>query len=67
MVIPTELMEKWKVLKSAGDAKKMAEQLEGSAAETFNRAFREGECRDDVFKVMAEFYEQKANVIKEYL
>lgn len=67
MVIPKKLLEKWKVLKSPGDSEKMSEQLPGSAAETFNRAFREGKCRDDVFQVMGNFYENKANLIKEYL
>lgn len=67
MEIPKELMEKWKVLRSPGDADKMAESLNGSAGETFNRAFREGKCRDEVFKIMADFYEEKAKLIKEYL
>jgi hypothetical protein len=67
MKIPQRLIDKWKVLKSPGDAEKMAENLEGSAAETFNRAFREGKCRDEVFAVMAKFYEEKAKLIKEYL
>lgn len=67
MEIPAKLLNKWKVLKSPGDAEKMAEKLPGSAAETFNRAFREEKCRDEVFKVMAEFYEEKAKLIKEFL
>jgi hypothetical protein len=67
MEIPKELIGKWKVLRSKGDSDKMVEKVPGSAAETFNRAFREGRCRDEVFKAMAEFYEEKANLIKEYL
>jgi hypothetical protein len=67
MNIPAKLMAKWKALRSPGDADKMADKLTGSAAETFNRAFREGKCRDEVFTVMAEFYEEKAKLIKEYL
>ena len=67
MEIPKKLIAKWKVLRSPGDSEKMADRLEGSAAETFNRAFREGKCRDDVFKTMADFYEQKTELIKEYL
>lgn len=67
MKIPAKLIKKWEVLRSHGDADKMAEKLDGSAAETFNRAFRKGNCRDDVFKVMADFYEEKAVLIKEYL
>jgi hypothetical protein len=45
----------------------MAANLEGSAAETFNRAFREGKCRDEVFEVMASFYQEKAELIKQYI
>jgi hypothetical protein len=67
MEIPAKLLNKWKVLRSPGDADKMVEKLPGSAAETFNRAFREEKCRDEVFKVMAEFYEEKEKVIKAYL
>jgi len=67
MEIPEKLRKKWETLRSPGDGEKMAEKLDGSAAETFNRAFREGKCRDEVFKVMAAFYEEKVNLIKEYL
>lgn len=67
MIIPDKLIKKWEALRSPGDSEKMAEKLPGSASETFNRAFREGKCRDDVFKVMGDFYEEKAQLIKEYL
>jgi len=67
MEIPAKLLNKWRVLRSPGDSDKMADKLPGSAAETFNRAFREEKCRDEVFKVMAEFYEEKEKLIKEYL
>lgn len=67
MIIPERLKKKWEVLRTPGDADKLTERLDGSAAETFNRAFRLGRCRDEVFKVMADFYEEKANLVKEYL
>jgi hypothetical protein len=67
MVIPEKLIKKWQALRTPGDSEKMAEKLEKSAAETFNRAFREGRCRDDVFETMAAFYEEKAKLIKQYL
>lgn len=67
MTIPEKLLKKWKTLRSPGDAEKMAEKLPGSAAETFNRAIRLGKCRDEVFEVLAAFYEDKAKLIKEYL
>ena len=67
MEIPVKLISKWEALRSPGDSAKMAEKLPGSSAETFNRAFREKKCRDDVFKVMADFYDEKAAMIKEYI
>ena len=67
MEIPAKLIKKWEALRSPGDAEKMAEKLPGTAAETFNRAIRLGKCRDEVFKIMAAFYEEKASLIKEYL
>lgn len=67
MIIPEKLIKKWEVLRTPGDSDKMADKLEGSAAETFNRAFRLGRCNDNVFKVMADFYEEKAQLIKDYL
>lgn len=67
MTIPEKLTKKWEALRSPGDAKEMADKLPGSSAETFNRAFRLGKCRDEVFRIMADFYEEKAKLIKEYL
>lgn len=67
MEIPEKLIKKWQILRTPGDSEKMAEKLAGSAAETFNRAFREAKCRDEVFSVMADFYEEKAKLIKQYL
>lgn len=67
MEIPAKLMDKWKALRSPGDTDKMADKLKGSAAETFNRAFREGKCRDEVFKIMAEYYDEKVEFLRQYL
>jgi hypothetical protein len=67
MEISEKLISKWQALRSPGDADKMAEKLPGSAAETFNRAFRLKKCRDEVFKIMADFYDGKAELIKQYL
>jgi hypothetical protein len=67
MKIPDKILKKWEVLRSPDDSKKLAERLPGSTVETFQRAFREGKCPDEVFKVMAPFYEEKATMIKEYL
>ena len=67
MVIPDKILKKWKTLRSPGDADKLAEKSDGISPDTFNRSFISGKCRDEVFKVMADFYEEKAKLIKEYL
>lgn len=67
MIIPKKLLKKWEALRSPGDAAKMAKKIEGGYAEVFHRAFRQGKCNDDVFKVMSDFYEEKAELIKAYL
>jgi hypothetical protein len=67
MTIPDKLIKKWELLRTPGDAAKLAERMDGGYPEIFNRAFRDGRCNDDVFKAMADFYEEKAKLIKEYL
>lgn len=67
MIIENELLDKWKRLRSPEDTGKLAEKMEGGYSELFNRAFRSGKCSDEVFKIMAEFYEEKIKLIKEYL
>lgn len=66
MTIPDKLIKKWLILRSPGDADKMAEKA-GVTADYITRSIRLGKSRDEVFKVIAEFYEDKANLIKEYL
>lgn len=67
MKIPEKLLKKWETLRSAQDTKKMAAEMENGYPELFNRAFRKGECRDDVFIIMKEFYSEKEELIKEAL
>lgn len=67
MIIEKQLLEKWSALRSPEDTKKLAEKMDGGYPELFARVFREGKCNDSVFKLMADFYEEKANLIKEYL
>lgn len=67
MIIEKELLDKWKALRSSEDTTKLAEKMENGYPEIFMRAFREGKCNDDIFKIMADFYEEKANLIKQYL
>jgi hypothetical protein len=71
MTIPDKLIEKWMLLRSQGDGVKIAElaATEGieCSDETVNRALRTGKVNDDLFKLMAEYYEQKAEMVKAYL
>lgn len=73
MNIPDELWEKWKVLYTPGDSIKMAQQMQKSFPhmksnyEYFNRAMRDKKCNDTIFKIMADFFEAKSEMIKEYL
>lgn len=70
MEIPKEILNKWAVLRSPGDAEKIAAGMpddERVSDETVRRVYKDGKCNDQVFKAMAEFYEQKAEMIKEYL
>lgn len=67
MLIEQELLKKWKALRSPEDTGKMAEKMENGYPELFARALRDGKCNDEVFKIIADFYEAKANLIKEYL
>lgn len=70
MKIPKALIEKWTKLKSHGDGKKLV--AAAGSGSTINdadisRAFSKGECRDDVFVLMAEFYRKKEEMINGYL
>lgn len=70
MEVPKEILDKWAVLRSPGDAEKIVAGMpeeDRVSDETIRRVFLNGKCSDEVFKAMAEFYEQKANLIKEYL
>lgn len=68
MLIDKKLLSKWQALRSPEDTGKMAKQMGDSGyPELFARAFRDGRCRDDVFQIMADYYDEKAKLIKEYL
>lgn len=67
MLIEKKLLEKWKRLRSPEDTGKLAELMTDGYPELFTRAFRDGKCNDEVFKVMAEYYEKKVDLIKQYL
>lgn len=55
------------MLRSPEDTKKLAEKHPSGYPELFARVFRVGRCNDTVFKIMADYYEEKARMIKEYV
>lgn len=67
MKIPEELMKKWLDLRTQGDGKKIVEKNDGITENDVSRAFTTGSCSDNIFKIIADFYKEKENLIKEYL
>ena len=67
MQIQKEILEKWKQLRSFGDGTKIAAANPGIAKMLVSKAFKKGECNDEVFKAMAEFYQEKEKQISQYL
>lgn len=68
MQIPSELLKKWDALKSEGDPQKIADTVAGGCtSQTVRNAFKTGKCSDELFKAIADFYEQKLELIKEYI
>lgn len=66
MTVPKELKDKWSELYSTGDFEAIS-QKSGFTPETIRNSFNKAECSDKVFKVIADFYREKANTINEYL
>jgi hypothetical protein len=71
MVLPKKLIEKWRLLRSPGDADKIVDIAASQGLEVsdemVNRYLRTGKCNDELFKIMADFYKEKADLLKEYL
>lgn len=73
MIINKELLATWESLRSPNDSKKMMaiykEQYpnEYVYVEKFNLPLRVGKCNDKVFKVIADYYQQKQELINQYI
>ena len=67
MRVPDELMKKWQDLRSHGDGKTIVEQNQGITEMSVSRAFTTGECSDEVFKAIADFYKDKEEKVNQYL
>lgn len=66
MKIPQAIIDKWELLKSEGDPIKISEKNDFHV-ETIRMALRKKECSDDVFNAIAEFYEEKLQMISQYV
>ena len=76
MTIPKELIGKWQALRSEADTEKIIlkaaegiKDVKGFKVSnvTVRTALRDGKSTDELFKVIAQYYIEKANMIKEYL
>lgn len=70
MEVPKELLDKWAVLRSPGDPKEIAELMPEEirvVPQTIRNVFNDGQCSDDVFTAMADFYQAKADNVAKYL
>ena len=66
-MVPDELKKKWEDLRSFGDGKKIADSSQDVNEVDVSRAFSTGECSDEVFHAIAEFFKKKEESIKQYL
>ena len=69
MEIPSKILSRWLALRSTGDAAKIKKLItdEEVSEERINRALRSGKCSDNVFEAMADYYNQKQELVKSYL
>ena len=71
MNVDTQLQEKWEVLRSKGDSAKIvafaAKRNYEVTVRGVNQALRDGNMSDELFEVIADFYQQKADMVAAYL
>lgn len=70
MKIDQNILKKWEVLSSHGDATKISEQMKEEDRVdpvSIRRALRNGRCSDKVFTALATFYSEKEKTFKEAL
>jgi hypothetical protein len=66
MKIPYKLLNKWESLRSRGDVTRLSE-LSGFSRNVIYSAFDTGECNDELFQHMAEYYQEKETRFSEFL
>lgn len=72
MEVPQKILKKWHTLRSGGDAAKILKAYEEKFGEsihleTIRLATRTGVVSDSLFEIMADFYQKKIEMIKEYM
>jgi hypothetical protein len=67
MKVPEELLKKWNDLRSHGDGKAISEQNADITEMSVSRAFTTGECSDETFEAIANFYKEKEEKVNQYL
>lgn len=71
MQIPVQILEKWKTLRSEADTEKIwsicNESGHPTTTATIRTAFREGKCSDELFKIIAKYYEEKLKMVSEFM
>ena len=70
MEVPQALLDKWKVLRSAGDPQEIVTSMPEEkrvVEQTIRNVFSDGKCSDEVFEAMAEYYRKKAEKVKQYI
>ena len=63
MKIPKEVLNKWEGLKDRGDIPEL-EKLTGKSQPVISKAFQ-GTCTAEVFKVIADFYNEREKMVKD--
>lgn len=71
MTVDARLQEKWQVLRSKGDSLKIATFAAARGHDVteqgVSHALRTGKMSDELFKVIADFYQQKAELMAAYI
>ena len=68
MTITEQIWEKWAPVMSHGDARKIADLSEGKVGYvTVLRAFQSRQCSETVFRLMADYYNSKLELVNEAL
>jgi hypothetical protein len=70
MTIPSTILDKWRTLRSHGDAQKILEAADAAGVQvsidTVYRALSSGKCSPELLQVIGDFFKEKENMLYEY-